>query len=57
MIDAISLDAYEQWCATCPTCGQHTTQHSIDGGLTSQYHGECGHRWEVNPHDGKVPND
>ncbi len=44
----------ENWERMCPECRAVTKRHSIDGGLTSQYHGECGHHWDVTPM-GKTP--
>ena len=45
----INMQDVEDWDHTCPVCEKITKRHSIDGGLTSQFHGECGHSWQVSP--------
>lgn len=50
----INMQDVEQWEKTCPVCGEITPYHSIDGGLTSVFEGDCGHKWEVSPFGKKV---
>lgn len=50
----INMADVERWERVCPTCGKATRRHSIDGGLTSNYYGECGHSWQITP-TGKEP--
>ncbi len=52
----IKLSDREKFERTCPKCKKVTDRHSIDGGLTSIFHGECGHSWKVTPF-GKEPTD
>jgi len=47
----IRMSDVERWDRTCPDCGRVTKRHSIDGGLTSIFRGECGHSWSVSPFD------
>ncbi len=45
----INMSDVENWERTCPKCEKVTKRHSIDGGMTSIFHGECGHSWRVSP--------
>ena len=51
---SFNMSQVETWEHTCPLCGVISKRHSIDGSLTSCFHGECGHSWTVSPH-GKEP--
>jgi hypothetical protein len=46
IINLQEVEAYER---TCPSCGKITKNHSVDGGLSSIFHGECGHVWVCCP--------
>lgn len=48
-MEPIKVHEVENWERICPYCGKVTKRCSIDGGLTSQYHGECGHSWDCTP--------
>ena len=48
-IPVIDMQDVEHWEHTCPTCGAVTERNSIDRGLTSVFHGECGHAWKCDP--------
>ena len=45
----VSMSDHERYERACPLCDAVTNRRSIDGGLTSQSHGECGHSWDVTP--------
>ena len=47
--NVIRVADIESWERSCPYCCAVTQRRSIDGGMTSQYHGECGHSWDVTP--------
>ena len=50
----ISMHDVEEHERTCPKCKKKTNRRSIDGGMTSIFHGECGHTWEVSPFGKKL---
>jgi len=49
ILPTVSMQNFERYERTCPVCGYITQTHSIDGGLTSLYYSECGHKWKLEP--------